>query len=290
MAGVGVATVEDMPMTHYRRMRPERAEAVLEEFLAERAPALQRLRDELTVHGMDPQVMLDGTPGSLTPLWAWITDRRTELAAAPGGDTAVPPRFTWPSWARHTVTSMKVPSATMFVLLDGLVSYLAQVLITGAPTALWAVGSPEDPDHHLHHHPVLTGAGQQIFVPTLPLAGMLRLKRGEKSLGATELADYATTTITSLAEATPYLALVADLPVVVVAAPQAFDVGVRTDIAAEHPHLVEQMVAELTTQHGISTVEWAGYDAFEVHTPSWEAEDLQLWLSAWLKIRLPFDR
>lgn len=262
--GMRVVTVVDMPMTHYRRMAPERAEAALEEFLTERAPALQRLHEELAVHGMDPAGMLNGTPQSLTPLWGWITDRRTELAVAPGGDTGVPPRSAWPSWARHTVTSMKVPSATMFVLLDGLVSYLAQVLITGA--------------------------GHQIFVPTLPMAGMLRLKRGEKSLGATELADYAITTITSLAEATPYLGLVADPPVVVVAAPQAFDVGVRTDIAAEHPHLVVQMAAALAAQHGISTVEWAGYDAFEVHTFSWEADELQLWLNAWLKIRLPFDR
>lgn len=67
------------------------------------------------------------------------------------------------------------------------------------------------------------------------MAGMLRLKRGEKSLGVTEVAGYATTTITSLAEANPYLVLMAHPPVVVVAAPQAFDVGVRTDIAAEPP-------------------------------------------------------
>lgn len=279
-----------MPMTHYRRMSPGQAEAALEEFLAERPPALQRLHAELTVHGVAPESMLDGTPGSLTPLWGWITDRRAELAAAPGGDAAVEPRSAWPSWARHTVTSLKVPSATMFVLLDGLVSYLAQVLITGAPAATWALGSPQQATHHLHQHPVLTGAGREIFVPTLPMAGMLWLKRGEKSLGESELADYATATIASLGQGTPDVPAGVDPPVVVIAAPQALDVGVRADIATGHPRLVEQIVTELAARKEITAVERISQDALEVHTPGWDAEDLQRWLSAWLRIRLPFHR
>ena len=176
----------------------------------------------------------------------------------------------------------------MFVLLDGLVSYLAQVLILGAPTAVWGLGSPQDPGHHLHQHPVLLGGGQQIFVPTLPMAGMLRLKRGEKSLGENELAEYAVRMIAGLHEAnSPW---VVDPPVVVVAAPGAFDVGVRADIAAWHLVLLDRLAAELANQEGVTGVEHPAVDALEVHAPEWDPDDLQRWLSAWLRTYLPFDR
>ncbi|MFI7742623.1 hypothetical protein [Kocuria rhizosphaericola] len=277
-----------MPMTHYRRMSPVQARAALGEFLAERVPALQRLRAELTAQGIDPETLLDGSPQSLTPLWEWIVERRAELSAGRSTAPSLEPRSRWPSWARHTVTSMHVPSATMFVLLDGLVSYLAQVLITGAPTAFWGLGSPEDARHHLHHHPVLTGAGQQIFVPTLPMAGMLRLKLGEASLREGELTGYAVAMIGSLHEEIPPPA--GDPPVVVVAAPESFDVGVRGDIANGHAGLLRRMSTELAAQDGIVAVDRAAVDALEVRAPGWEADALHRWLSAWLRTRLPFDR
>jgi hypothetical protein len=286
--GPVLVTVGTMPITHYRRMSPAQAEAALEEFLSERVPALQRWRAEFAAQGMDPEVALDGTAASLTPLWAWITGRRAELAADPTVEDAVEPRERWPSWARHTVTSMHVPSATMFVLLDGLVSYLAQVLILGAPTAVWGLGSPGDARHHLHQHPVLLGGGQQIFVPTLPMAGMLRLKRGEKSLRERELAEYAVAMIAALHDEHPQRAV--DPPVLVVAAPQVFDVGVRADITAQHPGLVGRLITELAVQDGVTAVGRPAADALEVHAPEWDADDLQRWLSVWLRTYLPFDR
>ncbi|WP_309125774.1 hypothetical protein [Kocuria sp.] len=279
-----------MPMTHYRRMADQQATAALEEFLAERAPALEALHAALRTEGMDPEVLLDASPESLTPLWAWITDHQAQLAANPSADSPVQPREQWPSWARHTVTSLKIPSATMFTLLDGLVSYLAQVLIIGAPTARWVVGSPQDPRHHLHHHPVLTGAGHEVFVPTLPMGGMLRLKRAEPSLRPTELAEYAAATVKNLSEAAPYRPPAPDPPVVVVAEPEGFDVGVRADIAGDHPQLVERMATALTTHHGVTAVERLGRDAMLVHARDGDADALQHRLTAWLNIHLPFDR
>jgi len=278
-----------MPMTHYRRMTRAQATAALGEFLTERPAALQRLRAELTGHDIDPQTMLDNTPGSLTPLWQWITDRRAELAANPATDTPVQPRQSWPSWARHTVTGMRVPSATMFALLDGLVSYLTEIITTGAPNASWRLGSPEDPRHHLHHYPVLTGAGHQIFVPTLPMVGVVRLKRGEKSLRPTELTDYATAVITALREV-PHTAAPADPPVVVVAEPAFFDVGLRSDIATTHSALVDRMVAELTVQDGVTAVQRDAHDALIVNAPHWDTDDLQRWLQAWFEIHVPRTR
>jgi hypothetical protein len=276
-----------MPMTHYRRMTPAQATAALTEFLSERPAALRHLRAELTGHGIDPAVMLDGTPDSLTPLWRWITDRRAELAANPATDTPVEPRPMWPSWARHTVTGMRVPSKTMFILLDGLVSYLIQTITTGAPNAVWRLGSPDDARHHLHHYPVLTGAGHQIFVPTLPMVGVARLKRGEKSLRDTELAEYAVAVIDALWE-DPHRAVPPDPPVVVVAESEFFDVGLRADIATTHSQLVDWMVAELAAQDGVTAVYRDAHDALMVNAPHWDAEDLQRWLHAWFEIQEPF--
>lgn len=282
-----------MPMTHYRRMTYAQAAAALAEFLAERPAALQRLRAELTSHGLDPATVLDGTPESLTSLWQWITDRREELAAHPEADTPVEPRQMWPSWARHTVTGMRVPSKTMFILLDGLVSYLIQVITIGAPHATWRLGSPEDPKHHLHHYPVLTGAGHQIFIPTLPMVGVVRLKRGEKSLRPTELAEYATAAITALGEPphrTGHHVLATDPPVVVVADLEFFDVGLRADIATTHSQLVDRMVDELADQDGVTGVHRATHDALVINAPHWDADDLQRWLHAWFEIQAPIHQ
>lgn len=279
-----------MPFTPYRLMTVEHATAALEEFLGERPAALERLRTELTTHGMDPDALLDASPASLTPLWTWIAGRRTELAADPGAGSPVLPREQWPSWARHSVTGVRVPSSTMDVLVDGLVSYLAAVILTGAPGAHWGLGSPEDPEHHLHHHPVLIGAGHQVYVPTLPLGGVLRLKRGERSLHATELEQYAMDAVDDL-RTRPHPALgPQDSPVEVVAEPGSFDVGVHAAIAEHNSRLVDRMAHELARRRGIVSVLRNAPDALQVDAPGWDADELERWLTTWMKVNGPFIR
>ncbi|ALU40041.1 hypothetical protein AS188_10130 [Kocuria flava] len=279
-----------MPFTPYRLMTAEQARAALEEFLAERPRAWSRLRAELAAHGFAPDALLDGSPASLTPLWQWIESRRTELAADPAAGSAVLPRRQWPSWARHTLMGVRVPSSTMDVLLDGLVSYLAIVVITGAPTVRWGLGSPEDPAHHLHHHPVLLGNGHQVYVPTLPLGGVLRLKRGERSLHATELERYAEGVIADLRTGRPPLPVPGGSPVVVVAEPEGFDVGVHAAVAARGAALVDLMALELARRPGVDTVHRRAADALLVHAPAWDADALERWLNDWMKAHGPFVR
>ncbi|EYT47790.1 hypothetical protein [Kocuria sp. UCD-OTCP] len=274
-----------MPMTHYRQMSRQQAAAALEEFLDERGPALRSLGAELAGRGLDPDEFLDATPGSLTSLWRWIVDRRAELMSSP-----VEPRERWPSWARHTVTSARVPSRTMFLLLDGLVSYLAVVLIAGAPNAQWVIGSPQDPGHHLHHHPVLTGNGHQIFVPTLPMAGMLRLKCGQQSLRESELEQYAERVIADLRTGAEVDPLSGGSPVVVVAEPDGFDVGVHPVLAARRTSLVGIMAHKLAGLDGVVSVFRRGPDALEVQAPDWNSDQLEQWLNAWMKTYGPFIR
>ena len=279
-----------MPMTHYRRMTAPQATAALEEFLAERPAALARLHAKITAHGVDPATMLDGSPESLTPLWRWIAGCRAELEgdAAPG--VPVLPREQWPSWARHTVTGMTVPSKAMFILLDGLVSYLAIVIITGAPAARWGLGSPEDPKHHLHHHPVLTGDGHQVFLPIMPMGGILRIQRQEKSLHTTELEQYAAAIIAELRTNPTMVLPPGGSPVVVVAEPEGFDVGVHEAIAARGSALVDLMALELTRLDGVASVHRRGSDALQVDAPDWNADHLERWLNTWMKTNGPFIR
>lgn len=279
-----------MPFTHYRRMTTREAAAALEEFLAERPAALTRLHAELTAHGVDLEPLFDGTPESLTRLWRWIAGRRAELTGASAETAPAVPREHWPSWARHAVTGARVPSPTMLVLVDGLVSYLAVVVITGAPTAQWGLGSPEDPQHHLHHHPVLTGRGHQVFVPTLPMGGVLRLKRGEKSLHETELEQYAQGVVADLRTGPEALLAPRDSPVVVVAEPASFDVGVHAVIADRSSALVDLMAQQLAGQRGVVSVHRRGPDALQVEAPHWHADELERWLNGWMKAHGPFVR
>lgn len=279
-----------MPFTPYRLMTDQQAGAALEEFLTERPTAFERLRTELTAHGLNPDAMLDGAPASLTPLWRWVTGRRTELAADPAAGSPVLPREQWPSWARHSVAGVTVPSTTMDILLDGLVSYLAVVIVTGAPNARWGLGSPEDPGHHLHHHPVLIGNGHQVYVPTLPLGAVLRLKRGERSLHATELEEYANGVIADLRTGPPVPLSPQDSPVEVVAEAESFDVGVHSAIADRSSHLVDRMADELADLDGIVSVLRSAPDALQVDAPGWDADVLERWLLTWMKANGPFIR
>ena len=79
-------------MTNYRDLSKARAAAALQEFLDERGPALERLRERLVADGQDPAVFLDGTPESLVPLWRWMLSHFTRQDA-PGATNpdSVPP-------------------------------------------------------------------------------------------------------------------------------------------------------------------------------------------------------
>lgn len=81
----------------YEDMSPSQAAEALEEFLAERDPALEQLRSAMTPDGLDPQVMLDGTLDSVAQVWEWITGRAAELGVAPWSLRQDPTRPSWPS-------------------------------------------------------------------------------------------------------------------------------------------------------------------------------------------------
>ena len=126
-------------MTNYLHLSKAKAAAALQEFLDERGPALERLREILVADGQDPASLLDGTPESLVPLWRWMLSRFTDLDTPDVTDPASVPRHAWPSWERYTYEEERTLSMESLTLLDGLVSYVAAVVQERAPLARWEV-------------------------------------------------------------------------------------------------------------------------------------------------------
>ena len=63
----------------YESMDARQTADALDVYLAEREPALERLRAALTGAGLDTRETLDGSLYSVSPLWAWLTARAARL-------------------------------------------------------------------------------------------------------------------------------------------------------------------------------------------------------------------
>ncbi|GEO96813.1 hypothetical protein KTU01_29360 [Kocuria turfanensis] len=111
--------------TYYITMTKRQAAAAFEEYLAERPPALEKLRAELAADGLDADALLDGTPQSLAPLWRWVASRITavededvpwdpEAPPSPGGrrGPAIPrTSFTAPRWRSWPCSTGSSPTS-----------------------------------------------------------------------------------------------------------------------------------------------------------------------------------
>ena len=83
-------------MTDYWSLSDAEAEAALEEFLVERGPAIERLREVMRADGQGPDAVLDYTVKSLRPLWAWVKSVVTEAESGEKELAAMEA----PSWLR----------------------------------------------------------------------------------------------------------------------------------------------------------------------------------------------
>ncbi|PLC12645.1 hypothetical protein AUQ48_10980 [Kocuria flava] len=100
-------------------MTQQQAAAALEEYRAERGPALRRLRSRPEAQGAAPGDLLDGTPGSTAPLRDRTTARITALGTGPRTLDADPTRSRWPSRARHGKLVDPHPPEESLLLVDG---------------------------------------------------------------------------------------------------------------------------------------------------------------------------
>lgn len=278
-----VTSMLDQP---YEMMDARQAADALDAYLAERDPALRRLRGALADGGLDPDETLDGSVYSVSPLWAWITARITELGVDPHALAEDPTRPEWPSWARHGRLVDPHPPLETIQLVDGFVSYLGQILRTAVPEAMWVVGDHQIADHPLHNRPVLAADHHQIFLPAFPLYGAYQAAHGRSPMSGTEMLAHTRRTITALRGEGPEAADLEEPMVMVVAEVGCFDVGLREDIAA-HPGLVDQLVAALADRDGVEAVHRYGPAALIVEFPDWDELQLKLWCNLWLERHLP---
>lgn len=127
-------------MKYYPQPTEREATSALEEFLAERAPALVRLREMLPTDGQDPDTMLDRTTQGLFPLCDRVLGQVQGPEAPAATHRTAVPHEEWPSWERFTTKNEKVLSYESIQLLDGFVFYLVRVVEDQAPRAQWQIG------------------------------------------------------------------------------------------------------------------------------------------------------
>ncbi|WP_258802811.1 hypothetical protein [Pseudarthrobacter sp. NS4] len=185
---------------HYIDMTKAKSEEAFQEFLGERGPALQRLREALLADGQDPDALLDGSIESFIPLWRWILSR---LAGADAPGATAPgsvPRDVWPSWERYMYEGETTLSLESLFLLDGLVSYLAAVVQERAPQARWEIARHHAKNYRFRNHPVMVRgtAEGHMFLPRLPVVASVDALRGARESPDDEIADYARALIEQL--------------------------------------------------------------------------------------------
>ncbi|MFI7584389.1 hypothetical protein ACH9DO_11405 [Kocuria sp. M1N1S27] len=270
----------------YEDMLPAQAAEALEKFVAERGPALERLRQTLTGRNFDPDELLDGSPESVAPLWEWITARVAELGLDPRPVEEDPSRGTWPSWARHGLLVDPHPRAQTLALVDGFTSYLAEVLTAAVPEAEWRIGEHRIGNYPMLNYPVLAADHHQVFLPGLPLYSAYQTSLGRDPMDGAEMLAHVLRTITALRGEGPAPVLTEEPLVTVVAEVDCFDVGLRPDLATDHPDVLERLVAELTDRDGVASVYRYGPEALVVDAPEWDETRLKLWLTLWLELAL----
>ncbi|MFI7496275.1 hypothetical protein ACH9D2_16355 [Kocuria sp. M4R2S49] len=276
-----------MSETPYELMAARQADDALDAYLAERAPALQRLRTALAGHGRDPDKMLDGSVYSASPLWAWINARVAQLGVDPRTLTDDPTRSSWPSWARHGRLVDPHPPAETIALVDGFASYLGQIISDAAPEAGWQVGDHVIADHPLLNYPVLASDHHQIFLPGMPLYSVYQSAHGRDPMSGAEMLAHLHRSIDALNGEGPEAATIEEPLVTVVAELDCFDVGLREDIPAQHPDVVEHLIAELCDRDGVASVHRYGPAALVVDVADWDELRLKLWCTLWLQRHLP---
>lgn len=277
---------------NYREMTPAQAAGALQEYLDERGPALVRLRERLVADGQDPAVVLDGTPESLVPLWRWMLSRFTRLDASGATDPASVPPEELPSWERYLPGKEPTLSLESLKLMDGLVSYLAEVVQERAPLARWDFASHRVKGYLLNKHPVLvSGAGEvHNFLPMIPLIDARGVLHGVREPSDEAMLDYARRLIDNLngpgentdalMEPEPLFEVedVRDEP-----GGYDFEIWLSDEIAHVWSLKVDWLVRRLFREEGIIEAYREDREVILVRAPSWSADALDAWFGRRLR-------
>lgn len=279
---------------NYINMTKMQSADAFREYLEERGPALERLREALAADGQDPDAMLDGSVESLIPLWRWILAHLTAFDA-PGGATNPNsvPRAQWPCWARHDYEVMHSLSLESLFLLDGLVSYLGDVVQQHAPETRWEIAHHRIKRYHLNKHPVLvSGTGEDHhYLPGLPRLHAYGHLTGFRESPEDTMADYARDLIEQLnrGDQPDDEEMAEDEPLVEVEdlgddelRGRELEVSLREDIVHEHSRVVGRMIKALKQEDGITRVIREDREVLLVATLDWSTSRMEQWVAGYL--------
>lgn len=266
----------------YQRLSQAEAEAALEEFLAEREPALRRLEESV---GTD--VVLDRSVESLTPLWLWVKDRIARSEPRSGVTSQ-------PTWSRFARGSAEPLSGEGQLVIDGLISYVADVIQTAVPDVEWVL-NPEPHPRSFHRNQPSLQRGQW-FTPVADVVAnqgrRLMLDQPPKDRALEDLVRVWLMTMTDpqsdpVAPADDELVDVVDLrledgdrhrP-----SDPDFEIGLDDWLAGTHPKLLTTLRKALSKEPGVVKVVEEDREVLLVHAPDWDQERL----TAWVSRRLP---
>lgn len=278
----------------YIGMTKKQSEAAFQEYLDERGPALERLREALQADGKDPDALLDGSIESLVPLWRWILSHLTAFDAPGGATDPNSAREQWPSWTRHEYEVMHALSLESLFLIDGLVSYLGDVVQQHAPEARWEIAHHRNKRYHLNKHPVLvSGTGENHnYLPGLPRVHAYGSLTGFRESPDDTMAEYALRLIEQLnqGDRPEDEEMAEDEPLVEVEdlgddelRGRELEVALREDIVHEHNRVVGRMIKDLKEEDGVTRVIREDREILLVTTPTWSTTQLQDWVARYLQ-------
>lgn len=140
-----------MSATAYDDLTAEAAKEHLDEYVATLPRRLEWLCGQVSAG----DVVLDGTPESLVPLWTWVMQQQPDLDAARDGHDL-------PAWLQYDEGFCARWGPRMLALADGLVAYVAEMLAAEYPGTTWVVGSAPAAVNWVHQNkPVLAIGGRK---------------------------------------------------------------------------------------------------------------------------------
>ncbi|TDL32126.1 hypothetical protein [Arthrobacter nitrophenolicus] len=280
---------------NYLNMTKKQSEAAFREYLDERGPALGRLREALAADGQAPDTLLAGSTESLVPLWRWILAHLTRADDPGATDTTSVLRGEWPSWARYGGETVGKLSLESLFLLDGLVSYLGDVVQQHASEARWEIAQHRIKRYHLNKHPVLvSGTGEDHhFLPDLVRARAHGNLTGFRVSPDDDIANYARGLIEQLNcgdQPAEDEEMAEDEPLVEVEdlgddelRGRELEVSLREDIVFEHNRVVGRMIKALKQEDGITRVIREDREVLLVATPDWSTSRMEEWVAGYLE-------
>lgn len=189
---------------------------------------------------------------------------------------------------------MHALSLESLFLLDGLVSYLGDVVQQRAPEARWEIARHRIKRYHLNNHPVLVSGKGEIhnFLPGVPRVHAHGSLTGFRESPDDTIAKYARALIEQLNRGDrPADEEVAEEELLVEVEDlgddelrgRELEVSLREDIVHEHNRVVGRMIKALKQEDDITRVIREDREVLLVATPTWSTDRLQDWVAGYLE-------